>query len=74
MAAPVRVGNKVAQASSPASEPGVPPGRALSPGGGTPPALAGEDACATLRPFQLTNAGLSKRLAPEYGKIYERIT
>jgi hypothetical protein len=38
---------RVAQASSPASASGVPPAVALGSGGGTPPELAGEDACAT---------------------------
>ena len=44
--------HKVAQASPPASSAGVSPG--VSPGGETPPKLAGVDACATLpagRPY-----------------------
>ena len=44
----VRAAGKVAQASAPASQPGVPPSDVSGVGGGTPPELAGADACATL--------------------------
>jgi hydrogenase maturation factor len=39
----------VAQASSPASKPGVPPGQTNYPGSETLPEPAGADACATLK-------------------------
>ena len=42
----------VAQASSPASMPGVPPGQTNHPGSETLPEPAGEDACATLKGAQ----------------------
>ena len=45
---PCRASDKVAQASSPASGSGVPPGVGAGTGGETPPKLAGEDAYATL--------------------------
>jgi hydrogenase maturation factor len=45
-----KVNNEVvAQASAPASMPGVPPGRTNYPGSETLPEPAGEDACATLK-------------------------
>jgi len=47
---PVGTVGKVAQASSPASWPGVSPGQVPASGGGKPPRLAGEDARATLEP------------------------
>src|SRR5437870_2365279 len=43
-----RISSSVAQASSPAGSASIPPAVAPGPGGGTPPELAGEDACATL--------------------------
>ena len=62
---PARAVGKVAQASSPASWPGVPPRQVPGPGGGTPLELAGEDACATHRHWPTAAGPSSQVTSPE---------